>query len=315
MRSARRCCSATVGVKSYLETEPLTPPSPAPAHRLSTQCRNCGTSAPAAYCPHCGQGTSEHLPTAFEFVHEFVLHYLAADGRLWRTLWALVARPGFLTTEYLHGRKLAYVIPLRLYLTTSVVFFLALKLSLLIHTAGTLEPMLKGNLPSGDVYVGFGFGHATRHADGTVTCTLPQVLCESVRTRLLEEPEEVARRIASLPTAFLSSWSSAMFILLPLFALWLKLAFYNRNYGEHFLFALHIHSFWFLILLLILLPLPQPVDTFIVLYLLFVSFIALQRVYGGRSWQTILKGVMVMGAYCMTLSMASVPLMVRAFIA
>jgi Protein of unknown function (DUF3667) len=282
--------------------------------RSTLQCRNCGAPAPGAYCPRCGQSTSEHLPTAFEFAHEFVLHYLAADGRLWRTLWALVSRPGFLTTEYLQGRKFAYVLPLRLYLTTSVVFFLALKLTFLLHTAGTLEPMLERTLPSDDFYMGFGIGHAVRHADGTVTCTLPRVLCEPVKAALLGSAEAVAHRIAGFPIAVLSSLSSAMFVLLPLFALWLKLAFHKRNYGEHFLFALHLHSFWFLILLLILLPVPQLVDTLVVLYVAIFSFIALQRVYGGRRWQTILKGLMITVVYGISLTTASLALMLRAFI-
>jgi hypothetical protein len=45
-------------------------------------------------------------------VHEFVLHYFAAEGRLWRTLKALVLHPGRLTIEYLRGHKRQYVLPL-----------------------------------------------------------------------------------------------------------------------------------------------------------------------------------------------------------
>jgi hypothetical protein len=67
---------------------------------------------PGQYCPHCGQETNEHLPSAREFLHEFVLHYFAAEGRLWRTLGALVLHPGRLTIEYLRGRKRKYVLPL-----------------------------------------------------------------------------------------------------------------------------------------------------------------------------------------------------------
>lgn len=292
----------------------LAAPRIAPIQRASLQCRNCGTPAPAAYCPRCGQDTSEHLPNAFEFAHDFVLHYFAADGRLWRTLWALVSKPGHLTLEYLKGRKFAYVLPLRLYLTMSVVFFLALKLSFSLTPAATLEPTLRRNLAGGDVYVGFIVGHAVRHTDGTVTCTLPHFLCEPIKKRLTGSPEEVAHRIAGLPLNFMSSLSSAMFALLPLFALWLKLAFYHRNYGEHFLFALHLHSFWFLLLLLLLLRLPQYVGALVVLYLVIFSFIALQRVYGGRRWLTLLKGVIVTIAYCISLCATSFALAVRAFV-
>ena len=43
----------------------------------------------------------------------------------------------------------------------------------------------------------------------------------------------------SLPTQWTSHLSSAVFVLLPLFSLYLKLAYWRRTYGEHFSFALH----------------------------------------------------------------------------
>ena len=89
-------------------------------------CRNCGAAAGGKFCPECGQETAPHPPSAWEFVHEFVGHYIALEGALWRTLAAL-ARPGKLTNEYFAGRKRRYVLPLRLYLTASVVFFLVAK--------------------------------------------------------------------------------------------------------------------------------------------------------------------------------------------
>ena len=96
----------------------------------STRCLNCGhlLGPQDHFCSACGQDTANHPPTLMEFVHEFVDHYVAAEGNLWRSLWGLLAKPGFLTLEYLAGRKSRYVLPLRLLLTLGLVFFLALKL-------------------------------------------------------------------------------------------------------------------------------------------------------------------------------------------
>jgi hypothetical protein len=47
-----------------------------------------------------------------------------ADSRLWRTLWYLLTRPGFLTREFFAGRRVSYLPPFRLYLVISVLFFL-----------------------------------------------------------------------------------------------------------------------------------------------------------------------------------------------
>ena len=101
--------------------------SHAPA-RTDLACRNCGTQAPLKFCPACGQETTLHPPTLGEFLHEFVGHYVALEGTLWRTLGLLICRPGRLTREYLDGRRRRYVLPLRLYLTASFLFFLVLKL-------------------------------------------------------------------------------------------------------------------------------------------------------------------------------------------
>ena len=71
-------------------------------------CRNCqfplGMSS-AKFCPNCGQDTAPHPPSAWEFLHEFVGHYVALEGRLARTLALLIFRPGELTRRYLGGEK------------------------------------------------------------------------------------------------------------------------------------------------------------------------------------------------------------------
>jgi len=279
----------------------------ASGHRKTLDCRNCGAYAPDAFCPQCGQETAEHLPSFGEFVHEFVLHYLAAEGKLWRTLRALVSRPGFLTNEYLRGRKLRYVQPLRLYLTCSVVFFLALKLTFALVTNSTVAPAVIAKIGGGhfDFEVGLGFAGAERHKDDSFTCDLPQALCDRLKAKLYGPPAEIEKILTELPRELFSHFSTAMFLLLPLFALWLQLAYRKRTYGEHFLFALHVHSLWFLVLLLALPPIPDWFEAVLLLYLLGFSFVSLQRVYGGPVWQTIAKGVLVAAAYLACLVVAT----------
>ena len=53
------------------------------------RCANCGTPAPDAYCPSCGQGTRERLPTFRQFMREATGRYVAYDGKFWKTLAAL----------------------------------------------------------------------------------------------------------------------------------------------------------------------------------------------------------------------------------
>jgi hypothetical protein len=90
-----------------------------PAHA----CRNCGAPISGHYCANCGQETRITLPTFGTFMREAAGRYVAFDGRMWRTLWGLVARPGFLTLEYLHGRRRRYIRPARLFLVLYLLLF------------------------------------------------------------------------------------------------------------------------------------------------------------------------------------------------
>jgi hypothetical protein len=277
------------------------------ADRESLQCRNCGVYAPDQYCAHCGQATKEHLPTAREFAHEFVLHYFAAEGRLWRTLKTLVLHPGRLTIEYLRGRRLAYVLPLRLYLTVSVVFFLLLKLAAAPGNVRVVSAFHRSLHDEHSVFtiVDLGFGKALRNADGSFTCDLPKWFCNRIEERVLRQPGELERRYSSLPTELVSHLSTAVFLLLPLFAFYLQLAYFRRAYGEHFLFALHVHSFWFLVLMVLLLPTPGWIRLPLAGYLFVYSVMALHAVYRSPWWKTVLKGLAIGVAYITSLIMAT----------
>src|SRR6187455_1570959 len=95
-----------------------------------TSCLNCGSAFGAMrprYCPDCGQETNVKPPTLREFAQQFGGSYIAAEGALWRTLKLLLFKPGEITRQYLAGRRRHYVLPLRLYLTISLVVLLLIR--------------------------------------------------------------------------------------------------------------------------------------------------------------------------------------------
>jgi hypothetical protein len=97
------------------------PELPAPKELV---CANCGTALVGEYCAACGQRHEPHVHTLRHFAGEAFESVTHADSRLWRTLWFLLSRPGFLTREFFAGRRASYLPPFRLYLVISVVFFL-----------------------------------------------------------------------------------------------------------------------------------------------------------------------------------------------
>src|SRR6516164_3976428 len=88
------------------------------------RCDNCGAAVAGRYCAACGQRREAPVHSLWHFSQVAAEDLTHADSRLWRTLGALLFRPGFLTREFLDGRRARYLPPVRLYLVLSVVFFL-----------------------------------------------------------------------------------------------------------------------------------------------------------------------------------------------
>lgn len=91
-------------------------------------CANCGATLTGAYCHACGQSAHIHrslLHMTEEFLHG-ILHF---DTKSWRTLPALIFRPGKLTYDYIHGQRTRYVSPLALFLFLIFLMFFVFSLT------------------------------------------------------------------------------------------------------------------------------------------------------------------------------------------
>ena len=88
-----------------------------------TACRNCGAELQGQYCYACGQKVVTSEVSLHELLHEGVHEFVHLDGKIFQTLKLLLFRPGELTAEFLRGRRVRYIPPLRLYLVCSLLFF------------------------------------------------------------------------------------------------------------------------------------------------------------------------------------------------
>lgn len=265
-------------------------------------CSNCFhplAEPPLNYCGHCGQETRVRPPTLMDFLQQFGGAYFSTEGALWRTLRLLLLRPGQLTLEYLAGRRRHYVLPLRLYLTISLIALLALKiggglaLEREVERTGTTTAFRLDT--DGDTQlVDIGSWRAGI-AGGRFYCeNLPGNTCERLRRRL-DQSRDAAGQLLELQAAkdrFMSHGGTAMFVLLPCFALWTQLLFIDRKryYTEHLVFALHLHAFWFLMVLLAVATPPWGRDAAMLASAIY-PLVALQRVFGTRWWSTGLRAL------------------------
>lgn len=89
-------------------------------------CLNCGDPTPGEYCPTCGQRKVDVQVSVRTLVMDVLEDQFILDKRLPRTLGALLFKPGHMTVEHVNGRIVRYIHPFRLYLVTSLIFFLLL---------------------------------------------------------------------------------------------------------------------------------------------------------------------------------------------
>lgn len=91
--------------------------------RKDKTCLNCNYVVENRFCSNCGQ---ENIDTRKSFTHLFVhffedlTHY---ENAFWRTIKNLIFRPASLTKEYLSGKRMSYLAPVRLYIFISFVTF------------------------------------------------------------------------------------------------------------------------------------------------------------------------------------------------
>src|SRR5262245_54559069 len=90
-----------------------------------SECPNCAAPLAGKFCAACGQKATPIRPTFSYFVHDLTHELLHVDGKIFKSIWLLLTRPGFLTHEYFLGRRARYISPIRLYLIFSLAFFAA----------------------------------------------------------------------------------------------------------------------------------------------------------------------------------------------
>src|SRR5512133_3896968 len=88
------------------------------------RCLNCGAELDGPFCAQCGQHDHELRISIKRLASDFLAEQLGLESKVPTTLWKLISRPGLLTKEYLVGHRVRSLLPLRLYLSASVIYFL-----------------------------------------------------------------------------------------------------------------------------------------------------------------------------------------------
>lgn len=92
--------------------------------RKEKNCLNCNAELQGRYCHVCGQENIETKETVWHLISHFFQDITHFDGKFFITLKYMVLKPGFVSMEYMLGRRASYVNPVRMYIFTSAFFFL-----------------------------------------------------------------------------------------------------------------------------------------------------------------------------------------------
>jgi len=76
------------------------------------------------YCHICGQENVEVKESFWHLATHLIYDIMHFDSKFFDTLKYLLWRPGFLSKEYLRGRRASYLHPIRMYVFTSAIFFI-----------------------------------------------------------------------------------------------------------------------------------------------------------------------------------------------
>jgi Protein of unknown function (DUF3667) len=311
-------------------------------------CANCHAPLVGDYCVACGQRHEPHVHTLSHFAGEAFESISHADSRLWRTLLYLFTRPGFLTREFFAGRRVSYLPPFRLYLVISVVFFLvagvpkdqrileidtqtpaerAEAAKTLNDVAKKLEAQAAGNPVLGAVVQDLHKDAATAKAaadDEEYTGGVGDGVrdfCDEFRNQTdlanttRKNLRDRCRKIAQdggkeLGVSIVHNLPRAMFVFLPLLALFMKLLYWKpkRYYVEHLLFLIHNHAFVFLTLTFLILFGRIPyIGAYVgwlvfanILYMIWYIFRGMRNYYGQGGGLTFAKYLTLALAYITT---------------
>lgn len=270
--------------------------------RREKNCLNCRYIVKGRFCHRCGQENIETKETVWHLITHFFQDITHFDGKFFGTLKYLFTKPGFLSNEYMIGRRASYVNPVRMYIFTSAFFFLIFFSFMKIDKKAIINDIKINDKTFSQVEFldSLAFDAYTKDVnkeDGkaakpmtraafknyydssaikgkvhfTNTDYKSKAAYDSVlragkkkhnwlqRKLIFKEIElnekysnEGGNILKEYLNILLHSLPQMFFILLPLFALILKLLYIRRKdyyYVNHSIFSIHFYIFWFISML------------------------------------------------------------------
>ena len=295
-------------------------PSPPPY----THCKNCGAELHGKYCSVCGQFAIVANKMFRDSVISYFENNYSFDNKLWKTLGYLIAKPGFLSKEFMNGRIVRYVHPFKLYFFSSILLFgivvgfsrthdAQMDNRVIVDTtefrgAAKKIAVLTDSLKNSKSLSITDKRQIRKEIDslkgnGIVQIDINSPIHESSFERKLLNNLS-SKTVKELESKFYSNLSLAVLVLMPIFAL-LLLLFYRRKeryYTAHLIHSIHIHVVLFMAISLAalssrVLSEKHSIAGWIMLVWLVYYVISISKFYQERKRKSIFKGLFILFVY------------------
>lgn len=228
-------------------------------------CINCNKELNLSdkFCPECGQSTNNKLNLNVLFA-DLIGNYLSFDARFFKTIIPLLFKPGYVAKAFINGKRKTYLHPGKIYLFISVLFFFLFSFS-----TRSFNSEINKNLYE-EVFNDINVIHTDSTQDSTLitpittpldtaiadTSTSKITSLQQQQTKLLESDNVFLQQLGKIIetkgqnifNVFFNLISIAIFLLVPVYALFLKLLFYKPySFTQHLVFSLYLFSFGFLV--------------------------------------------------------------------
>ncbi|MEO8045103.1 MAG: DUF3667 domain-containing protein [Spartobacteria bacterium] len=254
-----------------------------------THCEDCGVELHGRYCSHCGQVAVDYHRSFRHVVADVAESFLNWDSKFTKTIGLLLISPGWLTNQFVAGRRTRYLHPLRVYLLVSIVFFVcarfvplqvkppdvskmttkeradveeamknpAIPEAVRIQVLRNLAEQKKKEAAKKGTPQGPSVAPVPTPPPAVKDDTLERQLDDAaapswLKTKLREKIGPHGSNVELLGKTLRDNISTMMLFCIPLFAFVLKILYLRqgRYYIEHLVYALHIHAFFYIAVLL-----------------------------------------------------------------
>ncbi|HLP96005.1 MAG TPA: DUF3667 domain-containing protein [Saprospiraceae bacterium] len=259
--------------------------------RVVETCVSCGAKMKGDYCRKCGEKKiiPERDFSLIKFLTQNLWHVMHLDFKLLKSVWLLFSKPGFLTSEWIVGRRVGYMKPWQLFIVAGLLFYFFLPTTPAYFSTPD------------DLMVGY---KNHKLLMNTFNYDFEKVLSEKAIINQVNE-ETLKIKIASKSSEHSKTF---LFLIIPFWGGLIYLFFQKKMpwMSPHLIFAIHGITFYMLTDLAIHAVLEMagfsiPTKSIVLPLLLMIYsiflFWAIRRVYESNLSKTLLKTVGVLAGF------------------